>query len=172
MKEMQSFAKEHPELGEIKGTTKPVFLENLKCAWAQRGATAEAAEEPLVDEAPEFPDEEAAAEELPITLENTMKEMQSFAKEHPELGEIEGKTKPVFLKNLQFAWVQRGTTAGEPPAPLLTRATLPVSTASTMKDLQKYAKTFQLQIGDVEGKTKAVFFENLCSALEKHGILA
>merc|ERR1719316_63540 len=124
MKEMQAFAKEHPELGEIEGKTKPVFLKNLQLAWEQRGA--------IIEEAPVFPESEAA-EELPITLDNTMKEMQAFAKEHPELGEIEGKTKPVFLKNLQLAWEQRGATTEEPPAPLLTRATLPVSTASTMK---------------------------------------
>merc|ERR1719316_1398680 len=108
MKEMQAFAKEHPELGEIEGKTKPVFLKNLQLAWEQRGATTE--------EPPVFPESEATEEELPITLENTMKEMQAFAKEHPELGEIEGKTKPVFLKNLQLAWEQRGATTEEAPA--------------------------------------------------------
>ena len=40
------------------------------------------------------------AEELPVSMGNTLKEMQAFAAAHPELGEIQGKTKAVFLANL------------------------------------------------------------------------
>ena len=37
---------------------------------------------------------------------------QAFAKSHPELGEIEGRTKAIFLENLQRAWAQRGSGLG------------------------------------------------------------
>merc|ERR1740138_1066434 len=101
MKEMQAFAKSHPELGEIEGRTKAIFLENLERAWAQRGAPTE--------EAPKFV---AAEGELNVSMENTKAEMEAFAKSHPELGEIEGRTKAIFLENLQRAWGQRGSGLG------------------------------------------------------------
>merc|ERR1719174_1945796 len=99
MKEMQAFAKSHPELGEIEGRTKAIFLENLERAWAQRGAPTE--EAPLVDQTPakapaKTPKFVAAEGELNVSMENTKAEMEAFAKSHPELGEIEGRTKAIF----------------------------------------------------------------------------
>merc|ERR1719421_2789963 len=181
MKEMQAFAKSHPELGEIEGRTKAIFLENL-----QRGAPTE--EAPLVDQTPakapaktpaKTPKFVAAEGELNVSMENTKAEMEAFAKSHPELGEIEGRTKAIFLENLQRAWAQRGsglgwvvqTPAVQKKAAALTRAAMPVSVENTMKELQKFAATFKNQIGEVEGRTKAVYFANLCTALEQRGLL-
>merc|ERR1740138_1585359 len=173
MKEMQAFAKSHPELGEIEGRTKAIFLENLQRAWAQRGAPT--AEAPVVDQTPakapaktpaKTPKFVAAEGELNVSMENTK-------------GEIEGRTKAIFLENLQRAWAQRGsglgwvvqTPAVQKKAPALTRAAMPVSVENTMKELQKFAATFKNQIGEVEGRTKAVYFANLCTALEQRGLL-
>merc|ERR1719262_624739 len=59
---------------------------------------APAAEAP-VEEAPAA--EAQAEEEFTVSMENTMKELQAFVKEHPELGPIEGKTKAVYFEHLK-----------------------------------------------------------------------
>merc|ERR1719352_1452388 len=111
---MQAFAKSHPELGEIEGRTKAIFLENLQRAWAQRGSAPTPAKvEQTPAKAPaktpaKTPKFVAAEGELNVSMENTKAEMEAFAKSHPELGEIEGRTKAIFLENLQRAWAQRG----------------------------------------------------------------
>merc|ERR1719353_1388504 len=107
LKEMQAFAAEHPELGPIAGRSKATFLENLTAAWQKQNAAAESD-----GAAPEAPVEE----ELPVSMGNTLKEMQAFAAEHPELGEIAGKTKAAFFASLSEAWSKSTTAAAEPVA--------------------------------------------------------
>jgi hypothetical protein len=160
LKEMQAFAAAHPELGEIQGKTKAVFLANLSEAWNQnKPAAAPVAEEPVEAEA-EVP---AAMAELPVTMASTLKAMQAFAAEHPELGEIKGKTKPEFFANLNEAWGHRG----------YTEASLPVTATSTLKEMQQFAEMLSASIGEMQKKSvaKAVFFDDLTARLRACGLL-
>jgi ribosomal protein L28 len=160
LKEMQAFAASRPELGEIQGKTKAAFFANLTEAWS-KSATGEAAAEPVAkDEAEE---EVQGTIELPVDMTCTLKAMQAFAADHPELGEIQGKTKAVFLANLTEAWKNRG----------YTEATLPVSAASTLKEMQQFAEKLSASIGDMPKKSvaKAAFFDDLTSRLRASGLL-
>merc|ERR1719453_2959267 len=116
----------------------------------------EAVEEPM-------PVEVQGAAELPVTMASTLKAMQAFAAEHPELGEIQGKTKAAFFASLTEAWKDRG----------YTEATLPVSLASTLKEMQQFAETHSASIGDMPKKSvaKAVFFDDLMARCRASGLL-
>merc|ERR1719263_32538 len=79
----------------------------------------------------------AVGDELTVSIASTKAQMEAFAKSHPELGEIEGRTKAIFLENLQRAWEKRNGSLGrvvQRPA-VQKRATMPVSADSTMKEL-------------------------------------
>jgi hypothetical protein len=165
LKEMQAFAASHPELGEIQGKTKAVFLANLSEAW-NKPAAAPVAEEIEVAEAVDAEAvavEAAGTAELPVTMASTLKAMQAFAVEHPELGEIQGKTKAVFFANLTEAWSNRG----------YTEANLPVSASSTLKEMQQFAEMLSASIGETPKKSvaKAVFFDDLIARLRASGLL-
>jgi hypothetical protein len=107
--------------------------------------------------------EAPAAAELPVTMASTLKAMQAFAAEHPELGEIQGKTKAAFFANLSEAWANRG----------YTEATLPVSSTSTLKEMQQFAEMLSSSIGEMPKKSvaKAVFFDDLTARLRASGLL-
>merc|ERR1719172_394739 len=153
LKEMQTFAASHPELGEVQGRTKAAFFAALTEAWASM-TTAEAVAAPAEEAVEAAVEVEApAATELPVTMASTLKAMQAFAAEHPELGEIQGKTKALYFANLTEAWSTRG----------YTEATLPVSATSTMKQMQEFAQMLSASIGEMPKKTvaKAVFFDDL-----------
>jgi hypothetical protein len=164
LKEMQAFAAAHPELGEIQGRSKAAFLANLTEAWSKKDAEAA---EPATEETEQ--EEEAAVvdaegtTELPVTMTSTLKAMQAFAAEHPELGEIQGKTKAAFFANLTEAWKNRG----------YTEATLPVSPASTLKEMQQFAEMLSASIGEMPKKSvaKGVFFDELTARLRSSGLL-
>jgi predicted RNase H-like HicB family nuclease len=161
LKEMQAFAAAHPELGEIQGKTKAVFLANLSEAWKNQ-STEPAAPEAEAPEAAEAEVEAPGATELPVTLTSTLKAMQAFAAEHPELGEIQGKTKAVFFANLTEAWSNRG----------YTEATLPVSASSTLKEMVQFAEMLSASIGvPKKSVAKAVFFDDLIARLRASGLL-
>jgi GH25 family lysozyme M1 (1,4-beta-N-acetylmuramidase) len=171
LKEMQTFAAEHPELGPIAGRSKAVFFENLTAAWQKKNA----------ELAPAAPVQEA--EELPVSMGNTLKEMQAFASAHPELGEIQGKTKAVFLASLSEAWSKKQLAAApaveEPVEESVeaakeeveveaTTTELPVTMASTLKAMQAFAAEHP-ELGEIQGKTKALFFANLNEAWSNRG---
>ena len=42
-----------------------------------------------------------------MNMDNTLKQMQAFAAEHPELGPIAGRSKADFLENLTAAWMNK-----------------------------------------------------------------
>jgi hypothetical protein len=167
LKEMQAFAASHPELGEIQGKTKAVFLASLSEAWSKKQlAAAPAVEEPVeesVEAAKEEVEVEATTTELPVTMASTLKAMQAFAAEHPELGEIQGKTKALFFANLNEAWSNRG----------YTEATLPVTASSTLKEMQQFAEMLSASLGEMPKKSmaKAVFFDDLTARLRACGLL-
>jgi DNA-binding transcriptional regulator YbjK len=161
LKEMQAFAAAHPELGEVKGTTKAAFLANLTEAWSKTKNAA--ASEPVSEEVEaEAEVDVQGATELPVTMASTLKAMQAFAAEHAYLGEIQGKAKAAFFANLEEAWKNRG----------YTEATLPVSQASTLKELQQFAELHSSVI-DMPKKSvaKAVFFDDLTARLRASGLL-
>ena len=118
------------------------------------------------------------AEELPVGMGNTLKEMQAFAASRPELGEIQGKTKAAFFANLTEAWSKSvtGEAAAEPVAKAeaevevqsLTTIELPVDMTSTLKAMQAFAADHP-ELGEIQGKTKAVFFANLTEAWKNRG---
>merc|ERR1719453_2499741 len=161
LKEMQAFAAARPELGEIQGRTKATFFASLTEAWSN-SKNAEAAAEPVSEEV-EVEVEVQGATELPVTMTSTLKAMQAFAAEHPELGEIDGKTKAAFFAILTEAWNNRG----------YTEATLPVSPASTLKEMQQFAEDHSASIGDMPKKSvaKAVFFDDLMARIRASGLL-
>ena len=101
--------------------------------------------------------------ELPVDMTSTLKAMQAFAADHPELGEIQGKTKAVFFANLTEAWKNRG----------YTEVTLPVSPVSTLKEMQQFAEKLSASIGDMPKKSvaKAAFFDDLTARLRASGLL-
>jgi hypothetical protein len=98
---------------------------------------------------------------MPFSLQMTMKALQQFAKDHAL--EVQGKSKTAFYDSLCAAWkAQTPPPAEEVPDKAEVDTEPPVSMKMTRKELEKFAEDHAL--GPIEGKTKPVYFENLCTA--------
>merc|ERR1719353_1401599 len=93
---------------------------------------------PVETETPAAAPADPADPSLPMSLDNTLKEMQAFAAEHPELGPIAGRSKAAFLENLTAAWQKTSAAApvAEAPPAAPVEEELPVGMGNTLKEMQ------------------------------------